>query len=62
MAQEGDNYNDDYYLLIQTRSNQIIFKPDSSGQASSIALGILTCQFNAFLQTSRPGSIEIIKN
>ena len=28
----------------------------------AIELGILTCKFNSFLQTSQPGSIETIKN
>ena len=39
----------------------MIVKPNRFGQAAEIALGILTFQFNAFLQSSRPGSIETIK-
>ena len=62
MDREGDNKNDEYYVLIQTRSDRKIVKPNSFGQATVIALGILACKCNDFLQTSRPGSIETIKN
>ena len=62
MAQEGDNENDEYYVPIQTRSGQIIVKTNRFGQAAAIALGLLTCQCNAFLQNLRPISIETIKN
>ena len=62
MDQEGDNENDEYYVLIQTRLVQRIVKPNRFGQASAIALGLFTCQCNAFLKTSRPGSIETITN
>ena len=41
---------------------QRIVKSNRFGQASVIALGILTFQCNDFLQTSRPGLIETIKN
>ena len=57
MAQERDNDNGEYYETIQTISDRVIFKPDRFGKASEIALGLLTCQCNDFLQTSRPGSI-----
>ena len=62
MAQEGDNNNDEYYVPIQTKLGRIIVKPDRFRQETTIALGILTCQCNDFFQTSRPCSIEIIKN
>ena len=62
MDREGDNDNNEYYELIQTRSSLIIVKPNRFGQAAAISLGLLTCQCNAFLQTSLPGSIETIKN
>ena len=62
MDREGDNDNDEYYIPIQTRSGRRIFKPNSFGQSAAIALGLLNFQFNAFLQNSRPGSIETIKN
>ena len=62
MTREGDNENAEYYVPIQTRSCQRIFKPNCFLQASAISLGILTCQYNAFLKTSRPGLIETIKN
>ena len=62
MSREGDNYNYEYYVLIQTRLGWIIIKPNIFGQAAAISLGILTCQCNDFLKNSRPGSIEIIKN
>ena len=39
-----------------------IVKPNSFGQATAIALVLLTCKSNVFLQSSRPGSIETIKN
>ena len=55
MAREGDNDNDEYYILIQTRSGRRINKPNRFGQAAAIALGLLTFQCNAFLQNSRPG-------
>ena len=41
---------------------KIIVKPNPFGQAAAISLGLLTCQYNAYLQTSGPGSIEIIKH
>ena len=41
MDREGDNKNDEYYVLIQTRSDRKIVKPNSFGQATVIALGIL---------------------
>ena len=62
MAREVDNDNDEYYVPIQTISGRIIVKPNRFGQASEIALGILTCQYNAFLKTSGPSSIETIRN
>ena len=62
MAREGDNYNDYYYVPIQTGSDRRIVKTNRFGQSYTIALGILTFQYNYFLQTSRPGSIETIKN
>ena len=62
MDWEEDNNNDEYYVPIQTRSGRIIFKPNSFGQSAAIALGLLTCQCNAFLQPSQPGAIETIKN
>ena len=62
MAREGDNDNDEYYVLIKTRSGRIIVKPNHFGQAAAIALGLLSFPFNAFLQNSRPSSIESIKN
>ena len=58
MVQEGDNENDKYYVSIKTISGWRIVKPNLFGQASEIAIGVLTCQYNSFLQTSRPGSIE----
>ena len=51
MAREGDNDNDEYYVPIRTRSVRIIFKTNIFGQAAAIALGLLTFQCNAFLQT-----------
>ena len=62
MDREGDNDNDEYYVPIKTKLGRIIVNPNSFGQAAAIALGILTFQCNTFLQTSRPGSIETIKN
>ena len=62
MDREGDNENDKYYAPIRNRSGRRIVKPNCFGQASAIALSILTCQCNSFLQTSQPGSIETIKN
>ena len=62
MARGGDNDNYSCYVPIQTISGQIIVNPDRFGQAAAISLGLLTCQCNTFLQTSRPGSIETIKN
>ena len=62
MAWEGDNYNGEYYVLIQTRSGRKIVKTNRFGQAAVISLGLLTFQLNAFLQNSRSGSIETIKN
>ena len=60
MAREGDN--DEYHIPIKTRSGRRILKPDRFGQACTIALDLFTCRCNALLQTSRPGSIETIKN
>ena len=57
MAREVDNENDEYYVLIQTKLGGIIIKTNRFRQAAAIAIGILTCQCNAFLKTSRPGSI-----
>ena len=62
MAREVDNENDEYYLPIQTRSDRIIVDPNLFGQSAAISLGLLNFQFNTFLKTSRPGSIENIKN
>ena len=62
MAQEGDNGNNEYFVLIQTRLGRGIFKPNHFVQVSEIAIGLLACQCNNFLQASRPGSIETIKN
>ena len=62
MAQEKDNEDDEYYVPIKNILIQRIVKTNRFGQAAAIALDILTCQSNAFLQTSRPGSIENIKN
>ena len=62
MAREGDDDNNYYYVPIQTRSGRKIVKPTRFGQATAIALGLLTCQCSEFLQTSRPGSMETIKN
>ena len=50
IPREGDNDNDKYYVPIQTRSDWIIVKSNRFGQESTIALGILTCQCNAFLK------------
>ena len=61
MDQEEDNDNDEYYVPIQTRLGLIIVKPNRFGQADAIALDLSTCQFNTFLQTSRPGSLKTIK-
>ena len=60
--QEKDNDNDEYYVPIRTRSVRILVKPNRFGQATEIALGLITCQCNALLKTSQPGSIETIKN
>ena len=62
MSREGDNDNDEYYVPIQTKSGQIIVKPNRSGQTAAIALGLLNFKFNAFIKNSRPGSIYTIKN
>ena len=62
MAQERDNNNAEYYVPTKTRLGRIIVKPNSSGQASTIAIGLLNFQCNAFLQNSWPGSIETIKD
>ena len=62
MAQEGDKYYDEYYVPIQSSTGRIIVKPNRFWQAAAIALGLLTFQFNAFLQNPRPGSIETITN
>ena len=62
MVREEDNDNDEYQVPIQTRSGQRIVKTNIFGQAAAIALGVLTCQCNDLLQTSRPGSMETIKN
>ena len=61
MAQKGGNENDEYYAPIQTRLGRRIVKPNSFGNVAAISIGLLTCQCSAFLQTSRPGSIETIK-
>ena len=58
MYLERDNDNDEYYVPIKTRLGQINFNPNCFGQVAAIALGLLTCQFNSLLKTSRPGSIE----
>ena len=58
MALERDNDNDEYYVPIQTRVGQRIDNPNIFLQAAAIALGLSTCQYHAFLQTSRPGSIK----
>ena len=55
MSQEGDDDNDEYYVLIQTISGEINVRPNRFGQASTIALGLLNFQWHAFLQNSRPG-------
>ena len=62
MDQEGDNENDEYYVLIKTRSGRIITNPNRFWQAASLALGLSTFQCNDLPQTSRPGSIETIRN
>ena len=62
MSRQGDNDNDEYYVLIQTILGRRIFKLNIFGQSAAIALGIFTCRYNDFLQTSRTGSIETIKN
>ena len=62
MARNVDNDNYKYYVPIQTRSGRRIVKPNCFGQVATIALDLLTFKFNAFLQNSRPGSIETIKN
>ena len=62
MAWERDNENDEYYVPIQNRSGWIIVKPNRFWQETEISLGLLNFQYNAFLKTSRPGSIETIKS
>ena len=62
MDREEDNENGEYYVPIQTRTRRIIVNQNRFGKSAAIALGIITCQCNVFLQTSRPGSIETIKN
>ena len=62
MDREGDNYNDEYYVRIKTISGRRIVNQNCFEQSAAIALCILTCQCIAFLQTSRPGSIETTKN
>ena len=62
MDREVDNDNDEYYVPIQSRAGRRIVKQNIFGQEAAISLGLLTCQYNAFLQNSRPGSIETIKN
>ena len=57
MAREGDNDNDEYYVPIKTRLGRKIIKTNRFGQSSAIVLGLLTCQCNAFLKNTRPGSI-----
>ena len=52
MDRGRDNANDEYYVTIQTISGQRIVKPNRFGQAAAISLGLLTFQFNAFLQYS----------
>ena len=58
MTLEVDNDNDEYYVLIQTILVRIIVRSNIFGQATAISIGLLTCQWNAFLQTLRTGSIE----
>ena len=36
--------------------------PNLFVEAYAISLGVLTCQYNAFLKNSRPGSIDTTKN
>ena len=62
MAREGDNDNDKYYVPIQNISGRRIVKPNRFGQAAAIALGLLTFQCDAFLQTLQTGSVDTIKN
>ena len=62
MDREGDNENDKYYVLIQTRSGQRIVKPNRFGQAAAISLVLLNFQWNAFLQNLQTGPIDTIKN
>ena len=62
MAQEDNNDNDEYYVPKQIISGGGIVKPNLFGQADAIALGILTCKWNSFLQTPWRDSIETIKN
>ena len=62
MAREGDNENDEYYVPTHTISGRRVFKPNRFEKAASTTLGLLTFQCNSFPQTSRPGSIETIKN
>ena len=57
MDREGDKDNDEYYVPIKNLSGRRFVKPNRFEQADAIALGLLTCQCNAFLQTSLPGSI-----
>ena len=57
MSREGNNDNDEYCVTIKTGLGRRIVKPNRFGQAAVIALGLLTYQFNDFLQNSRPGSI-----
>ena len=47
---------------IQTIWGRIIVNPNRFVQAAAISLVLITFQCNAFLQTSRPSSIETIKN
>ena len=62
MDRDGDNYNDEYYVPIQTISGSRIIKPNRFGKAAAIVIGLLTCQWNSSQQTSRPGSIKNIIN
>ena len=57
MVKEEDKEKDKYYVLTKNISGGRIVKPNRFGQSATIALGILTCQFNTFPQTSRAVSI-----
>ena len=62
MSRDGHNANDEYYVLIQIILGRRIVKPNRFGNAAAVSPGILTCQCKDFLQASRIGSIETIKN